>query len=94
MSFFVLALMVGLIKHNIKTSYKSKIYINIHYHQFYYVDMDARKNEKNNVGQNKVNYVLILLPMCLLSILFTYLSKDIVKECIKKVCKKCSSGEA
>ena len=59
--------------------------------------VDARKDkarpEKENFGQHKVNFVLILLPACLLCILFTYLSKDILKDCIKKGCRKLFSQD-
>ena len=53
----------------------------------------AIKPEKENFGQQKVNFVLILLPACLLSILFTYLSKDILKDCIKKGCQRVFSHD-
>ena len=54
---------------------------------------DKAKSEKENFGQHKVNFVLIFLPACLLSILFTYLSKDILKDCIKKGCQKVFSHD-
>ena len=53
----------------------------------------AIKPEKENFGHQKVNFVLILLPACLLSILFTYLSKDILKDCIKKGCQRVFSHD-